>query len=259
MDNFRVALYRRYPQLCAAAEHLVALYNEIPDKSDLEIEGFYGHLDGTRFRNDLSLEIFHTIAGMLDQCNAWLVIKDWYQVHDYYLDGQERLRVTYEDDYKKCERVRKQSLSKCDLVYGQPVDQWQLSEYLTRITFKREVQLPETLELRSFKSFKLSMRKVYIKRSTIGQLIWRFELIKYWIGASLEEVERQVKAGQEPKYTFECEVDNLPTDMTDEQLYTLFASLLLKMEDFLSFPISKEMVLEQTLAPYLESPTFLVV
>jgi hypothetical protein len=259
VNNFYIQLFRQYPQIASSVPCLVNEYEQSllaiqKLKSDsktgeLEVEAMFGKLlftpSGSKhFQNKLPVEIMNKLMAILFSYTNWNIISDWYVVSDYYTQKKERIRVSYENKQQKVTRVLKHSLSHTDMIYENVNPEqtskaiWPLRNHIVRVNMKFEECLANTEEIVGFDSVKLSLRKYFLLASTsVPAVSYRFELIQFWMGNTVEEAEQKMKS-QPPQCAFECEIINLPNDdsLSDTQKSMVFASLLLKMQDFLDIP-----------------------
>jgi hypothetical protein len=261
-ESFKVGFYRQVPQVAMAAEYLVNLYNQILPQvqggGKLEIEAFFGkNIDG-KFNNNLTPNIAQVIEDMLGKCTVWKQQQDWHIYYDYYTGNQQRIRVGDPQDVTSINKIK---LAYVDLSYGEPNPLWELTNYLTRVTLKLEQPTAAAAaaaadhELVHFNQVKLSMRKSYeIASGNCSGVSWRYELIKYWVAPTMQELESIVKL-EPPVLSMECEIINsTDTPLSENNKYILFAALLMKMEDFLVVPIYQ---MNQT-QPAVSLPSFIV-
>lgn len=259
--NFKIQLFRAYPQIAQAVEVLVKDYNrtleeivdmKISHKGKLEVEAFFGrihvsHTKAPSFNNNLNVNIMKQCTSLLSSFSEWNQVVDWYLVYDYYLNHNDRVRVSYPNGIQDISVTRKHRCGKRDFSYvaDNNTSSWQLRDYLTRVQFKFEEniqdQLPDLLE---FQSVRLSVRKSFsVTSQCIDRILWRFEIQQFWIGKTIADAEHQM-LNQPPQWSIECEIVNLPHEniLPEEHKYLLFASLLLKMQDFLDFPVCFSMI-----------------
>jgi len=248
-ENFRFHFHRAHPQITGAAETLVTCFNnalqKIPPtaRGNLEIESLFGrrhyytNTTHPRFDNSLTLPIMRQLTSMLESFSEWDAITDWFIVYDYYASKTDRVRVKYVDSTQTVTCIRKHRLSQTDFAYGTD-SKWSLRDYLTRVNMKFEEELPLD-GLVEFKSVKISLRKMFTVASTnVNNVSWTFEVIQYWTGNSLAEAEKAMRTTA-PTWSLECEIVNIPPNntLTEKEKFVMFASLLLKMQDFLDFPV----------------------
>lgn len=252
-SNFLIQLHRKYPQLAQAVQLLVKEINQIRDLSpneNLEVEATFGKLhytqsNKTQFHNVINEDIMSQIENMLNSFTEWTSVKDWWLIYDYYTESNQRFRVHYESkEDKHVECIQKQPLTKQDFSYasaGQPCNnQTTLRNYLVRVNLKVESKLEKenTPEITRFNYVRTSVRKSFvIDCKSVSSVQFQFDLIKFWEGKTLEEVETRMK-NQPPGLSVECEILNLPKreQFTENQKILVFTSLLLKMQDFLDYP-----------------------
>uniref|UniRef100_A0A6C0BPP6 Uncharacterized protein n=1 Tax=viral metagenome TaxID=1070528 RepID=A0A6C0BPP6_9ZZZZ len=264
-ENFKIALYRQVPQVAAAAEHLVQLFNRVSRqtqelKGNLEIESFFGRSKDGKFSNHVEEDVIQVVQKMLLECSTWTCTEDWHIMYDYYLDDhQTRVRVSYKDEKQQVNMIRKHRLGHVDLSYGQMrKSEWKLTDYLTRVTLKFEEPLTSPQNtLLHFKSVKMSMRKSFIVPShNCSAVRWRFELVQFWVSDSMESLEHSIQT-EAPQYSMECELLDLPDALSETDKYIMFASLLMKMEDFYTFPLCRLIAINEG-QQQSQLPTFLV-
>jgi hypothetical protein len=253
-DNFRIQLHRMYPQVAHAAEILVTEYNAILNqlgklpKGELEIEAFFGKIHYTkghhRFDNHISGDIMKELMSMLDGFSAWDQVEEWFMVCDYYLPGGERIRVRDTEYGRHVSTVHKHNLGRKDFSYCNATG-WELRDYITRVNMKLEEEIKDdAVDIKNFTSVKISVRKCFIAVSkNLPRLKFRFEAIQYWTGATLKEAEDAMMF-KEPQLSVECEIVNVPREntMAEKDKFIMFTSLLMKMQDFMDFPICYEAV-----------------
>jgi len=256
-EMFKVAFYRQVPQVAAAADNLVQLYNQVTQQNldgELEIEAFFGKYVDGRFSNNISPAIIDVVGNLLDQCAVWRDQKDWHLIYDYYTEDGHRIRMVNPENVSVIKKVR---LGHVDLSYGKPNPSWELTNHLTRVTLKLEQPVEMKHSLIPFVSAKLSMRKTYeLVSGNCPGVIWRYELCKYWVAPTMQELEHQVQT-EPPSLCLECEVLNSMETLSEKKKYILFAALLLKMEDFLAVPVAR-MVANRETQPPVALPSFLV-
>jgi hypothetical protein len=256
--NFRYHFYRTYPQVAAAAESLVTFYNnalsKIPPTANgaLEIESlfgrrhYYANKTHPRFDNSLTMQIMKQLSSMLESFSEWDSITDWFIVYDYYASKTDRVRVKYVNNVQSVSCIRKHRLSQTDFAYGKD-SKWALRDYLTRVNMKFEEEVP-MVGLVNFKTVKISIRKLFtIASANVNRVSWTFEIVQYWTGNSLADAENAMKT-TEPTWSLECEIVNIPSNntLTEKDKFVMFASLLLKMQDFLDFPVFYDNISQNT-------------
>jgi len=250
-DNFRINLYRKYPQLAGAVEDLVDAYNTVlsdleslPD-GELEIEAFFGKLHYSKgrspqFDNNIPDAVVKRLSLMLDGYTEWDEVQDWFLVYDYYLSTKERVRVIFSDEKRTVTTIKKHSLSRKDFSYSENAEEsaWELRDFLTRVCMKLE-EPRESVPIAEFDSVKISVRKSYLIRSSnLDKIKFRFDLIQFWTGQTLKEAESSMSTDR-PRLTLECEIVNVPREniLAERDKFIMFTGLLIKIQDFLDFPV----------------------
>lgn len=255
-DNFRIQLHRRYPQLATATEQLVSDYSDVLRRleelpaGELEIEAFFGKRHYTsdshpHFANAISSAAMSQLGGMLEGFKGWQEVEDWNLVYDYYVTREERVRVKYTADTRTVTTTRKHRLASRDFAYssgGLPKEKepsaWELRDHLTRVNMKLEEPRPNA-DIQRFESVKISVRKSFVvPSSNLGKIMFRFDLIQYWTGATVQAAERSMTT-TEPTFTLETEITNAPREnvLSEKDQFLLFAGLLIKVQDFMDFPV----------------------
>ena len=254
MENFRIQLYRNYPQVARAVEILVADYNAVISSAKigtLEIESFFGKMHFNKgsqtFDNNLSVHAMSSVLGMLESYIAWDKVDGSCLVYDYYIDKTDRVRVTQmENGERSVHNTRKVPLNHKDFLYTTS-DGWELSDYILRVNMKLEIEDTAPADIKRFESVKISTRKAFtIQSSNVPTISYKFDVIHYWTGKTLKEAEDSMM-NAEPRRTIECEIVNIPTDnsLSDKDKFLMFASMLMKMQDFLEYPTCYESAVEK--------------
>jgi hypothetical protein len=251
--DIHTRLFRQYPRIANAVEQLVLIYKHILTKDNpkgvLEIEAILGKIHisentGTHFSNSIEEEEASSqILGMLESYDRWDEVQDWFLVHDYYITRSDRIRTTFQDGVQNTTFVRKHLLGRQDFSYQKDGGKyWWLHDYITRVNMKLEEPLEKKDNMMTFESVKISLRKSFIIASGSSQKIkFRFDIIKYWVGDTLGQTEAKTIADP-PITTIECEIVNVPSEdlMSEDEKVTMFAGLMLKMQDFFEFPTCYE-------------------
>lgn len=259
-DNFKINLLRQYPQMFFVTKRLVDDFNTAThDKTfngHMEIEALFGRYfhniqdESTRprFSNDIGLSALEKIFSTLGSFTDWEYVSNWYMVYDYSVGHLERVRVSYETTEPKIQRIHKRPVMSRDVAPHSPFDPMFESSngnLTTRVNVKIEEPIVDVPDLTTFTSVRVSVRKYFVLQSTsVPQLSWRFELVQYWLGDTVAEAEHAMTQRQDTNYAFECEVLNLQSHqvLSEQEKYLMFMSLLLKMQDFLHFPVYEDMV-----------------
>lgn len=306
LKNFRVRLYRQYPQICEAVEIMVEDYTqtlkqiaqnllgereEMPKQeyadrlasTNLEIEARFGKKKERKLGNgdddddddddnkqnqshfvnySISYRTLKEIETMLDTHEDWSGSSGWHLVYDYRVGQRERFRQTYdpEKDGLHVEYTRKIPFRTRDFGYQlvtgdtrregvikprkETTDPnlWELGgpNSVVRVSTNLEVGLTRNKKILEYTHVRASMRRHFtIPCSHVPEVSFRFDLIKFWVGNTLPDVEEQmVDKKIPPTCLLECEILRLPQSdiLTEKQKYLIFASLLLKMQDFISVP-----------------------
>jgi hypothetical protein len=238
-----------YPQIAKAVDSLVTDYNIVLENlqnlppGELEIEAFFGKIHYTkgrpRFENHISTTIMKEIMCMLDGFSAWSQVEDWFMVYDYYIDDGKRIRVHHDDKKRRVNTVRKRNLNRKDFSYRDATG-WDLRDYLTRVNMNLEEDIKQdSVDIQQFTSMKISIRKSFTKTSAnLPRVKFRFEAIQFWTGTTLKEAE-DAMINKQPQLSMECEIINVPRDntMAEKDKFIMFASLLIKMQDFMDYPV----------------------
>lgn len=249
MEQFRILLLRQYPQVYPAA---AALAQRAETFGTIQIEAVFGQLQIPHqvFDSSLPDEVVSEMLAMLTDFASWESISDWFLVHDYVLADHQSMRVSYQHSTPKATVYQGKPMTCQDLWYGTSEDEqepeqspeWALRERLVRINLRsvREVETPPNTA--AYQTVRISLRKQFQSRShSVPCANFQFELVQFWDGASVVAIQERMSQGEKPQFTFVTNVLNLPpmNGMSEKDRLLIFTSLLLKIQDFLEFPVCK--------------------
>lgn len=206
--------------------------------SEVELEATFGTEVNGKFTHAIPKSFFQDICFCLSVVEKYKCHSDWFIVYDYDLGLRRRMRVSMENGTRAVNVIQKTPLDKIDLRYSRRAGA-DLSVNAVRINAKLEIEAKNKTSVMQFKSVRISLRMYYtFKSSNFASIVWKFEVIQYWTGLTVSEAEKNMRE-KEPVYCFECEVINLTSEcvLTRQKRVVLGCALLMKMEDFFTFPI----------------------
>lgn len=258
VQKFKSKLRQYYPQLTNVVQSLVLDYNNAllstKQGHKFETKAMFGRIiynhDGEGVLNPhIPVLAIGRLLTTMSSFSGWDSVSEWYLSYDYKaLDGVQIL-VSYENDKQQIQCRRHHSPAMRDIGYeDKHPSLWHLRNYTTRVIIQsyEDCVYPECHPV-EFERVSASMRKNFVVQSSCLQMLsWRMEIIQTWTAATIADVEESMLV-DDPVCAFTCEILNLPQAdiLTDIQKSLVFASLLLKMQDFLDIP-NHEVGIEQS-------------
>ena len=271
MNSFQTQVYRVYPQLAEAAHILVQDYNKtlMLSPATISINACFGKnrlSDGNVFFDkNLTPNISTQISTMLSGFSSWCDTKDWHLIFKYHFDNEDTLVVKYEKE-KENSVALKSSSSK----YGHVVDfayqhrndsvssndDWPLCDYVTRVAIDAIDEQPENCgvnnKLEKFNRVEMCVCKTFnIQSITNPNISYEYEMQQIWEGSCTREIETAALKHAPTYICFSIRIVNVPIKniMAEKDKYLMFLSLLIKMQDFMEYPVYYNIARTQVLDP----------
>ena len=236
----------------------------------------------TSFDKNISLEIAKQSITMMQGFKNWKQVDDWKLSYNYSLTDGNVMCVEHQDHDDQAPRISLNCPSATiasehvDFAYQQSENIWRLREYVTRVTFDTaHVRAEETVfgdligfendtedgedyeneddddeeankkYINSFSNVQMCLRKsfFYTGTSALPGVMFRYDLEQSWNGTSTMEVEQKAFGNEAPVISLAVSILNHRQVVLDEKdKYRLFLSLLLKMQDFLEYPVCSQLM-----------------
>lgn len=249
-----------HPQIFPALHDLEGRY-KLRHHSTL-ITATFGHfqhsLNGSRFCNELSRDVWSALLGVLTSCSEWTTTKDWTLERRF-----QNRNVTWTTETNKetgtLFGTRRRQASQ--FFYGYPAEEnnpspgeplAELRHSVVCVNLFDETEERDISDSFSFHLVEIMAKKVFVwSCKSLPGFDFCFELSQVWSGNTLTEANRALFTTlttassffcSSPGYRFECVIVDRREDkkeLSSTEVTTLLCSMLLKMQDFLDFSFRK--------------------
>ena len=233
MDELRLHLHRRYPQLIHATNELHQ--RSISSKNSNTITATFGSIlhsqQNSNFTNKLSETMFDEISKLLTSFQQWSFESDWVMCVNYEHNGQGWCIL--HDDIQS-PTIEHYILDQSPLYFSYNHSGGSYDRLL-QISFNERNNSQTENSAFAFSMVEISIRKLFrIASSHLSDVLFDFELLQSWYGKSFAEAEENLK-NSKPTYSFICMLKGI-SNLSAEQIWLSLLSLLLKLQDFIDIP-----------------------